>query len=219
LDSYAEISKENVEEKLSEIAQLKEDVGFVEISAEIEKLLNSIKIGGEKVAEIVKSLRTFTRLDESDLKKVNLHKNIDATLTILNNRLGKHIEIEKQYGNNLEVECFPGALNQVFLNILNNAIDATNNGGKITVQTQLVSKNCRISISDTGKGIPEEIQNRIFEPFFTTKDVGKGKGLGLSTAHAIIKEHHGTIEVVSQADKGTTFTIILPVIHSNNSHI
>ena len=219
LDSYAEISKENVEEKLSEIAQLKEDIGFGEINEEIGKLLNNIKIGGEKVTEIVKSLRTFTRLDESDLKKVNLQENIDATLTILNNRIGNHTKIEKQYGNNFEVECFPGDLNQVFLNILNNAIDATNNGGKITVQTQLVSKTCRISISDTGKGIPEEIQNRIFEPFFTTKDVGKGKGLGLSTAHAIVKEHHGTIEVESQADKGTTFTIIIPVIQSNNSHI
>ncbi len=90
---------------------------------------------------------------------------------------------------------------------------------EVRLQTQLVSKTCRISISDTGKGIPEEIQNRIFEPFFTTKDVGKGKGLGLSTAHAIVKEHHGTIEVETQADKGTTFTIIIPVIQSNNSHI
>ncbi|MCP4312982.1 MAG: GHKL domain-containing protein [Bacteroidetes bacterium] len=219
LNLYAEISQENVEEKLFEIAQLKEEVGFVEIAPETEILLNNIKIGGEKVAEIVKSLRAFTRLDESDLKKVNLHENIDATITILNNRFGKLIEIEKQYSNNLEVECFPGALNQVFLNILNNAIDATKNGGKITVQTQLVADTCQISISDTGKGIPEEIQNRIFEPFFTTKDVGKGTGLGLSTAHTIVKEHHGTIEVESRADKGTTFTIIIPVIQSNNSHI
>ena len=215
LDLYAEITKQNVEEKLEEIAQLKEDIEFVEIARETENLLSSIKIGGEKVAEIVKILRTFTRLDESDLKKVNLHENIDATLAILNNRIGTHIVIEKQYGNNLEVECFPGELNQVFLNILNNAIDATKTGGKITVKTQQVSKTCRISISDTGKGIPEEIQNRIFEPFFTTKDIGKGKGLGLSTAHTIIKEHHGTIEVESGTDKGTTFTIIIPVIHSN----
>ncbi len=151
LDLYAEISKENVEEKLAEIAQLKEGVGFAEIAEETEKLLNIIKIGGEKVAEIVKSLRTFTRLDESDLKKVNLHENIDATLSILSNRIGKQIEIDKHYGSNLEVECFPGALNQVFLNILNNAIDASNKGGKITVQTQLVSKTCRISISDTAQ--------------------------------------------------------------------
>jgi len=219
LDLYAEISEGNVEEKLSEIAQLKEDLGFVEITAETKELLNNIRIGGEKVAEIVKSLRTFSRLDENDLKKVNLQENIEATLTILNNRIGTHIEIKKQFGDNLKIECFPGKLNQVFLNILNNAIDATENGGKITVQTQLVSKTCRISISDNGKGIPEEIQNRIFEPFFTTKDVGKGKGLGLSTAHAIVKEHHGTIEVESQVDNGTTFTIILPVIYSNNPHI
>ena len=86
------------------------------------------------------------------------------------------------------------------------------------MKTQQVSKSCRISISDTGKGIPEEIQNRIFEPFFTTKDIGKGKGLGLSTAHTIIKEHHGAIEVESGPDKGTTFTIIIPVIHSNNKN-
>ena len=218
LDLYAEISKENVEEKLSKIAQLKEDIEFVVITAETENLLKNIKIGGEKVAEIVKSLRTFSRLDENALKKVNLHENIDATLTILNSSIGTNIEIEKQYGDNLEIECFPGKLNQVFLNILNNAIDATKTGGKITVQTQQVSKSCRISISDTGKGIPEEIQNRIFEPFFTTKDVGKGKGLGLFTAHTIVKEHHGTIEVESGTDKGTTFTIILPVVHSINEN-
>ena len=216
LDLYAEINKENVEEKLSEIAQLKEELEFVEITAETEGLLNSIKVGGEKVAEIVKSLRTFSRLDESDLKKVNLHENIDATITILNNRIGTHIEIEKQYGNILEVECFPGELNQVFLNILNNAIDATKAGGKIIVQTKQNLETCKITISDTGKGIPEEIQNRIFEPFFTTKDIGKGKGLGLATVHTIIKEHHGTIEVESQIDKGTSFTIVIPVIHSNN---
>ena len=218
LDLYAEISKENVEEKLSKIAQLKEDIEFVVITAETENLLKNIKIGGEKVAEIVKSLRTFSRLDENALKKVNLHENIDATLTILNSSIGTNIEIEKQYGDNLEIECFPGKLNQVFLNILNNAIDATKTGGKITVQTQQVSKSCRISISDTGKGIPEEIQNRIFEPFFTTKDVGKGKGLGLFTAHTIVKEHHGTIEVESGTDKGTTFTIIMPVVHSINEN-
>ncbi len=212
LDLYAEISKENVEEKLSEIAQLKEEVEFLEITAETEDLLNNIKIGGEKVAEIVRSLRTFSRLDENDLKKVNLHENIDATLTILNNSIGTEIEIEKQYGGDLEIECFPGKLNHVFLNILNNAIDATENGGKITVKTQQVYKTCRISISDSGKGIPEEIRNRIFEPFFTTKDVGKGKGLGLSTAHTIIKEHHGSIEVESETDLGTTITIIIPMV-------
>ncbi len=216
LDLYAEINKENVEEKLSEISVLKEEVEFVAITAETEALLKGIKIGGEKIAEIVKSLRTFSRLDESDLKKVNLHENIDATITILNNRIGTHIEIEKQYGNVLEVECFPGELNQVFLNILNNAIDATKAGGKIIVQTERNSETCKITISDTGTGIPKDIQNRIFEPFFTTKDIGKGRGLGLSTAHNIIKEHHGTIDVESQIDKGTTFTIVIPVIHSNS---
>ena len=113
---------------------------------------------------------------------------------------------------------FPGELNQVFLNILNNAIDATKAGGKIIVQTKQNLETCKITISDTGIGIPEEIQNRIFEPFFTTKDIGKGKGLGLSTVHTIIKEHHGTIEVESQIDKGTTFTIVIPVIHSNNKN-
>jgi signal transduction histidine kinase len=215
LDVYSEINKENFEEKLAEIARLKEEVEFAEINAETKDLLNSIKTGGEKIAEIVKSLRTFTRLDESDLKKVNLHNNLDATLTILSNRFGPHTEIQKLYGTILDVECFPGELNQVFLNILNNAIDATEAGGKIIVQTEQNSENCKITISDTGKGIPEEIQHRIFEPFFTTKDIGKGKGLGLATVHTILKKHHGTIEVESEVDKGTTVTIVIPVIHSN----
>ena len=218
LDLYAEINIGNVEEKLLEIAQMKEDLEFIETPAETEELLINIKAGGEKVAEIVKSLRTFSRLDESDLKTVNLHENIDATITILNNRIATHIEIEKHYGDILEVECFPGELNQVFLNILNNAIDATGAGGKIIVQTEKNPETCTIRISDTGKGIPKDIQDRIFEPFFTTKDIGKGKGLGLSTAHNIIKEHHGTIEVESQIDKGTTFTIVIPVLHSNSKN-
>jgi len=106
--------------------------------------------------------------------------------------------------------------NRIELNILNNAIDATGDKGTITIQTQKVSDNCRISISDTGKGIPDELKDRIFEPFFTTKEIGKGKGLGLSTAHSIIEEHQGTIKVESETGKGSTFIILIPLIHSNN---
>jgi len=216
LKLYDEINSENVNDKLPEVAKLKGDVAFSDLTSETKSLMKNIKRGGEKVAEIVKSLRTFSRLDEYDLKRINLHENLDATLTLLNNRIGHGVEIRKKYGEHIEIECFPGKLNQVFLNILNNAIDATGDKGTITIQTQKVSDNCRISISDTGKGIPDELKDRIFEPFFTTKEIGKGKGLGLSTAHSIIEEHQGTIKVESETGKGSTFIILIPLIHSNN---
>jgi signal transduction histidine kinase len=135
-------------------------------------------------------------------------------LILLRNKYKEGIEIEKQYGDIPEIECYPGQLNQVFMNILVNAIDAIGEKGTITISTLKTDGSIRVSIKDTGNGIPEDIRSKIFEPFFTSKEVGKGTGLGLSICHSIIEKHRGTIEVKSQAGKGSEFVILVPVKQS-----
>ena len=130
---------------------------------------------------------------------------------ILNNQLKNRIEIIKDYGNIPEINCFPGQLNQVFMNLIHNAAQAIDKQGTIKLKTGIENNQIKISISDTGCGMPEEIRTHIFEPFFTTKAVGKGTGLGLSIAYGIIEKHKGTIEVTSQAGAGTEFIINLPL--------
>lgn len=178
---------------------------------EIESLILSIKNGADRTAEIVKGLRNFSRLDEDDMKMANLEEGIDSTLIILNNQLKNRIEIEKHYGKIPEIQCFPGQLNQVFMNLIYNAADAIEGHGIISVRTRHDAGKLYISITDNGCGMPEDVRSRIFEPFYTTKPVGKGTGLGLSIAYGIIEKHQGKIEVESEPGKGTTFTITLPI--------
>ncbi|MFA6260590.1 MAG: GAF domain-containing protein [Bacteroidia bacterium] len=189
----------------------KKELQLHKMMPEIESLILSIKNGADRTAEIVKGLRNFSRLDEDDMKMANLEEGLDSTLVILNNQLKNRIEIEKQYGQIPELQCFPGQLNQVFMNLIYNAADAIKEKGKITIKTGVEVNNVFVSISDTGSGMPEEIRSRIFEPFFTTKAVGKGTGLGLSIAYGIIEKHKGSIAVESEPGQGTTFTITLPV--------
>ncbi len=216
LDAYAEIKPENAEEKLEEINQLKEDIEYEEVIDEMQELADSIKRGAERTAEIVKGLRTFSRLDEDDLKTADVHENLDATLSILRNQYKDHVEIVKNYGQIPPIDCYPGKLNQVFMNIIANAVQAmSKQQGTLTLSTQNIQfaaqPGVMISIKDSGLGMPEEVKRRIFEPFFTTKDVGKGTGLGLSITHSIIEKHQGKIEVESELGKGTEFKIMLPV--------
>ena len=177
-------------------------------------MIDSVKTGTERTTEIVKGLRTFSRLDEDVLKIADIHDGLDSTLILLRNKYKESIEIKKQYGELPELECYPGQLNQVFMNILSNAIDAVDDKGIITIITSKSNGSIRISISDTGEGIPEDIQSKIFEPFFTTKEVGQGTGLGLSICHSIIEKHSGSIEVKSEVGKGSEFLIVLPVKQS-----
>jgi signal transduction histidine kinase len=145
------------------------------------------------------------------LKVANIHEGLDSTLILLRNKYKQRIEIEKHYGDIPEIECYPGQLNQVFMNILSNAIDAIDDKGTITISTLKSNEKVEISIKDTGRGIPENIRTKIFEPFFTTKDVGHGTGLGLSISHGIIEKHNGSIKVESNVGKGSEFIIALPV--------
>jgi signal transduction histidine kinase len=205
------------------------DIAFVE--EDLAKVLQSMHIGTTRIREIVLSLRNFSRLDEADFKMVDIHEGIDSTLTILQNRLkGKPdhpaIEVIKDYSLLPKVECYAGQLNQVFMNILNNAIDALDEyqqthdpqaipaqPSQITIHTTLASDQwVRIQIADNGGGMDETVRSSIFNPFFTTKPVGQGTGLGLSISYQIVVEkHNGRIDCQSQLGTGTQFTIEIPI--------
>jgi len=176
-------------------------------------LLNINKMASERIQEIVKNLRNFARLDESDLKHANLHEGLDATLTLIHNTIKHKIRVIKNYGEIPEVECFPGLLNQVFMNLLVNASHSIEDKGTITITTQCDpdTRVVRVMIVDTGKGIDPKHLPRIFDPGFTTKGVGVGTGLGLALCYKIMEKHHGRIEVDSTLGTGTTMTVILPV--------
>lgn len=195
----------------NEIKKRCDELEPVEALPEVEQLLASIKTGATRTAEIVKGLRNFTRLDENDLKKASIHEGIESTLVILNNRIKNRIRIEKNYGDIPDILCFPGQLNQVFMNLLHNASDAIEGEGSIKIKTWKENGSIHLSFKDSGKGMPEEIRTRIFEPFYTTKPVGKGTGLGLSIAYGIIEKHKGTITVNSTPGKGTEFIIKIPI--------
>jgi len=193
---------------------------------DLPKLLTSMKIGAERIQQIVMSLRNFSRMDESEEKEVDIHEGIDNTLMLLQNQLKAKsdyvaIAVERKYGKLPLIKCFAGQLNQVFMNLLSNAIDAleplrsstSSCSPMISITTEMVDQaHVRITIADNGCGIPESIQPRLFDPFFTTKSVGKGTGLGLSISYQIITEKHGgTLKCVSSPDQGATFVIEIPV--------
>ncbi|MBD1919539.1 HAMP domain-containing histidine kinase, partial [Microcoleus sp. FACHB-831] len=183
------------------------------------------------IREIVKSLRTFSRLDEADMKEVDIHEGIESTLLILQHRLKPKqdrpaIAVIRDYGNLPLVECYPGQLNQVLMNIVVNAIDALeetkanctyqdkkDNPDQITITTSVIdSQWVQIAIADNGVGIPKDIQQRIFNPFFTTKPIGKGTGMGMSISYQIITEKHGgKLECFSTPGEGTEFAIQIPI--------
>lgn len=210
------------------IAEALEEVEVEFIKEDFPKLLSSMRMGTERIQSIVSSLRNFSRLDEAALKTVNIHEGLENTLLILNHRLAGNpphaqIELVKDYSDLPLVGCLPGQLNQVFMNLLANAIDAlrhdTDGGDRpshpnptITIKTELAGENVVIKIADNGTGIPADVMDKLFDPFFTTKPIGQGTGLGLSISHQIITEKHGgTLQCQSIAGEGTTFIIQIPI--------
>ncbi len=177
--------------------------------------LRVIESGSMRVTGIVKRLKTFARLDEADLQLTDIHAGIEDTLVLLQHELKKGIELEKDFGVLPKISCYPGQLNQVFLNLLVNATHAIEAQGKITVQTRAEDTHAVVRISDNGSGIPSEVLPRIFDPGFTTKGVGVGTGLGLSICYRIINDHNGDIAVESEVGRGTTFTIRLPIAQTS----
>ncbi len=203
------------------INSLKQEFDFDYLQEEITFLLKGINEGSTRTAEIVKGLRIFSRVDEDDLKKADINEGLDSTIIIVNNLLNSKIIINKQYGNIPLAECYPGKLNQVFLNIISNAIYAVKSkfgdkpGGEIIITTASTQNTLMISFKDNGMGMNEHTMNKLFEPFFTTKPVGEGTGLGLSISYNTIKKHNGTIQVKSIEQEGTEFIIEIPLIQTN----
>lgn len=226
----------------SEIQEAIENSELDFLMADLPKILSSVRLGADRIREIVLSLRNFSRLDESEMKAVNIHEGLDNTILILQNRLkiksaNCAIEVIKQYGDLPLIECYAGQLNQVFMNLLTNAIDAlessltsdeisvSERGDRpiknedrskkptLTISTQLIGKNnVLIQIADNADGMSEEVKKRIFDPFFTTKPVGKGTGLGLSISYQIVVEKHGGIlRCESETGRGTELAIEIPV--------
>jgi len=160
-------------------------------------------------------------LDEDDLKKADINEGLDSTIVIVNHLLNGSIEIEKNYSGIPLVECFPGKLNQVFLNLMSNSIHAIDKkwkgepGGKLTLGTWNDETDVYIRVKDNGIGMDESTKKKLFEPFFTTKDVGEGTGLGLSIAYNTVRKHNGMIEVNGEPGEGAEFIIKIPIIHSN----
>ncbi|WP_249071275.1 MASE1 domain-containing protein [Argonema antarcticum] len=201
-----------------------ESIDLEFVKADLPKILSSIEAGADRIRKIVLSLRNFSRLDEAQMKQVDIHEGIENTLLLLQQRLKSchgHTGISaiKKYGELPLVECYPGQLNQVFMNLLTNAIDAIEclpQPGAITIYTQMLESNrVLIKIADTGSGMTPTVQARIFDPFFTTKPVGKGTGLGLSISYQIIVQHHkGQLKCISEPGKGTEFEIEIPLRQS-----
>ena len=177
----------------------------------IKKLLSRSREGTERVKQIVQDLRTFSRMDQAHLQMAQLTDEIDRTLALMEPRFKGSIEVVRDYQPLPEVRCFPGQLNQVFLNLLMNACDVIEDDGKITIRTRPIRNGVRLEFEDSGPGISAEVAMRIFDPFFTTKEVGKGTGLGLSLSHGIIERHGGRIQIVSGPGEGAIFQIELPL--------
>jgi PAS domain S-box-containing protein len=208
---------------------LQEEIEVLELDFlldDLPKMLSSMQVGATRIRDIVRSLRNFSRLDESDMKKVNLHEGIDSTLMILEHRLKVQpdrpaIQIVKEYGQLPLVECYAGLLNQVFMNIIANAIDVLQepleNPGIIRIRTEVEGTLAVIIIADNGAGITDRVKQRIFDPFYTTKRIGSGTGMGLAISHSIIVEKHkGEIKCFSVVGKGTEFRIEIPIKRTKN---
>ncbi|MGK7926688.1 MAG: response regulator [Spirulina sp.] len=219
-----EVYQECYPQPHEKVAYLYEQLDLEFLLEDLPKMMVSMKLGVKRIRQIVMSLRHFSYLDRAEIQCVDLHKGLESTLILLDHRLqalskSLKIEVIKNYGNLPEIECNGGQINQVFMNLLNNAIDALEARGteekyqgKIEIATQLIDDNAiGISIKDNGIGMSAEVKNKIFDPFFTTKPVGRGTGLGLSISYQIITQGHGgSLQCFSQAGEGTEFIIEIP---------
>lgn len=225
------------------VLQARDEIGIDFVRSDIGKILESLKVGAVRLKGIAESLRKFSRMDDGQLQNTDVHQCIDHALLILNSRTKNTVDIEKDYGDLVTIDCYPNQLSQVFMNILSNAVDALlerlnekaivsasviagrYEGSRrssepwhpvISIRTRMEGDGyVAIAISDNGTGIPEKIQQQIFEEFFTTKPEGQGTGLGLAISHQIVTErHHGQLNLKSESNVGTEFEIILPVHHA-----
>ena len=207
----ANASEEEITGAIAEAEAQRQNLNPDELMGDLESLLLDADHGLVQIADLVSSLKDFSRVDRSRNDLFDLNAGIDSAIKICNNQLKNRVEVVREFGTLPEIECSPSQVNQVFLNLINNAGQAIDGEGRITIRTATEKGGVVVSVSDTGCGMSEEVKKRIFEPFFTTKPVGQGTGLGLSIVFRIVEEHHGRIEVDSKPGAGTTFRVHLPL--------
>lgn len=224
IDTFSELPDDAAPDQLRAAKDTLEEFDYDFLKEEIESLVSGISDGAVRTSEIVLGLRNFSRLDEDVVKKANLNEGLDSTLVLLRNKTKDQIEVVRDYDQNLmDIDCFPGKLNQAFMNILNNGVYAVGakhfaNGEKptLTLRTRSVDhENVAVHLIDNGIGMDENTKKKLYDPFFTTKDVGEGTGLGMSIVFKIIDKHGGRIEVNSELGKGTEFILFLPIRQPN----
>lgn len=212
IELYESAETDLSEEKQQEIKTLKENIELDFIKEDLPMLIKSCYEGTERTKNIIIDLKNFSRIDEMVINSINLEKEIDTTLNILNNKIKGKIEVLKEYEDNIPlIEGFGGQLNQVFMNILDNACYAIKEKGEIRIRLKKTEKDVIIEFEDSGSGMNKEQTDKIFEPFYTTKPVGEGSGMGMSISYKVIQNHQGTITIKSEIGTGTTFRIQLPI--------
>ena len=215
IDSFDKYKDDLTEEHRAEYEKMLKDIDYEFFKEDLPDLIKSCHEGTERTKNIILNLKNFSRMEESAITNVDLPKEIDSTLNILNNKFKHGITVKKDYHDDVpKIEAYGGQLNQVFMNILDNAAFAVEGkeNAEVDITIRKDAKYAYVEIQDNGKGMSEETKNKIFNPFFTTKPVGQGTGLGLSISYKVIKNHQGTIDVQSEVGKGTKFTIKIPLV-------
>ena len=214
IDEYTKFDSSLKQEEKTDVDNLKQEIDYEFIKSDLPDLIKSCKEGADRAKNIIQDLKSFSRMEEVAITDVDLNHEIDMTLNILHNKLKNKAEVHKEFMENMpKIEAYGGQLNQVFMNILDNAVGAIQDKGDIWIRINEDNKkeHLVIEIEDNGVGMDDETARKIFNPFFTTKPVGKGTGLGLSITYKIIKNHQGDIKVESQPNMGTKFIITLPI--------
>jgi len=214
IEEYTKYNESLKPEEKDDIEKLKQDIDYDFLKSDLPDLIKSCKEGADRAKNIIQDLKSFSRMEEAAITDVDIPHEIDTTLNILHNKIKNKAEVHKEYMENVpKIEAFGGQLNQVFMNILDNAVGAIKDHGDIWIRinTDDKNKNLVMEIEDNGSGMDEETARKVFNPFFTTKPVGQGTGLGLSITYKIIKNHQGDIRVESQPNLGTKFIITLPI--------
>lgn len=218
MQGYRALQPENAQQELHRLKEMERKLGIAESIDELDDIIGSISEGSTRTAEIVRGLRNFSRLDEDDLKQTDINEGIQSTLSLLAPQFRNKVFIELDLGLLPKVECYPGKVNQVLMNVLVNAIQATigkpeATRAEVRITTRVDDDQVHISIVDNGIGMSEDVKTRMFDPFFTTKPVGEGTGLGLAIVYGIIQDHHGSIVAESAVGRGSEFRITLPIQH------
>jgi len=218
LSAYEKSENEITPETREALAELKQQTDITYLREDVGNLLSESMDGLQRVKRIVQDLKDFSHVDENGMQSANLEQGLDSTLNVVGNELKYKTKVVKEYGGIPNIECIPAQLNQVFMNLLVNAVQAIENHGQITIRTGQEEAFVWVEVEDTGKGINPEHLDRIFDPFFTTKPVGSGTGLGLSLSYGIVQKHGGRIEVKSEVGKGTTMRVWLPAKPDDACH-